>query len=260
MCTCKSLSRCKTNEKSPRNLSHSRISAWWLSHKITATFNMHCHYVTSRWESHVRVMTLCKCRLSITKLNLSKAGWCQESRDVLFGHGRILSILMVHWCISNAPPPKNPPSRLPHYRWKKIGCVYKNEVRCKYSTQISERKKKMLFLGHFVVVNWSEQLAVMQVMELLFSFHLQCLCVCVWVCVCQSKRRPGCILDRGTTGGNTARWWPERRKHRVRAHGEVMCTSVSCCCFKHLLPPFSTATGNTEGEIWVKLKYFGCRL
>lgn len=39
----------------------------------------------------------------------------------------------------------------------------------------------MLFLGHFVVVNWSEQLGVMQVMELLFSFHLLGLCMCVCV-------------------------------------------------------------------------------
>lgn len=49
----------------------------------------------------------------------------------------------------------------------------------------------MLFLGHFVVVNWSEQLAVMQVMELLFCFHLQGLCVhvCVggWVYVCVGR-------------------------------------------------------------------------
>lgn len=40
-------------------------------------------------------------------------------------------------------------------------------------------EEKMLFLGHFVTVNWSMQLAVMQVMELLFSFHLQGLCMCV---------------------------------------------------------------------------------
>lgn len=62
----------------------------------------------------------------------------------------------------------------------------------------------MLSLGHFVVVNWSEQLAVMQVMELLFSFHLQCLCVHVCVGV-KAKGRPGRIWERGTTGGNTAR-------------------------------------------------------
>lgn len=74
----------------------------------------------------------------------------------------------------------------------------------------------MLSLGHFVVVNWSEQLAVMQVMELLFSFHLQCLCVHVCVGV-KAKGGPGRIWERGTTGGNTARWWPEWRKHQVRA-------------------------------------------
>lgn len=47
----------------------------------------------------------------------------------------------------------------------------------------------MLFLGHFVVVNWSEQLAVMQVMELLFCFHLQAACVCVGVE--KGRARPG---------------------------------------------------------------------
>lgn len=52
------------------------------------------------------------------------------------------------------------------------------------STALKSRGEKMLFLGHFVVVNWSEQLAVMQVMELLFSFHLPGLCV-----PCVSKQR-----------------------------------------------------------------------
>ena len=43
--------------------------------------------------------------------------------------------------------------------------------------------KKSFLLGHFVVVNWPEQLAIMQVMEPLFSFHLGGLCAC------QSKGR-----------------------------------------------------------------------
>ena len=43
--------------------------------------------------------------------------------------------------------------------------------------------KKSFLWGHFVVVNWPEQLAIMQVMEPLFSFHLGGLCAC------QSKGR-----------------------------------------------------------------------
>lgn len=120
----------------------------------------------------------------------------------------------------------------------------------------------MLFLGHFVVVNWSEQLAVMQVMELLFSFHLRrsCVCGCVRVCVgVKVKGRPSCILERGTTGGNTARWWPERWKHRVGAHGEGMCTGVSRF-FKRLPPPFTFAAANPGGGISAKLKYFSGRM
>lgn len=83
--------------------------------------------------------------------------------------------------------------------------VYKNEVRCKYSTQISGRKNA--FSGHFVVVNWSEQLAVMQVMELLFSFHLQGLCMPVCVCVCQSKREA---------------WVDMRNRHNGRKYTQMM--------------------------------------
>lgn len=61
------------------------------------------------------------------------------------------------------------------------------------STALKSQGEKMLFLGHFVVVNWSEQLAVMQVMELLFSFHLRGLCMCVCVCV----KANGQQLDMG---------------------------------------------------------------
>lgn len=70
------------------------------------------------------------------------------------------------------------------------------------STALKSQGEKMLFLGHFVVVNWSEQLAVMQVMELLFSFHLRGLCMCV----CVSKQTGNSwIWEGGTTGANTAR-------------------------------------------------------
>ena len=59
--------------------------------------------------------------------------------------------------------------------------------------------KKSFLLGHFVVVNWPEQLAIMQVMEPLFSFHLGGLCAC------QSKGRANELqleveIDSGDTG------------------------------------------------------------
>lgn len=79
----------------------------------------------------------------------------------------------------------------------------------------------MLFLGHFVVVNWSEQLAVMQVMELLFSFHLPWSCVCTYASVCvesqkgdpagcgKEAQQEGIQPDDGQSEGNikSARVW-----------------------------------------------------
>lgn len=58
----------------------------------------------------------------------------------------------------------------------------------------------MLFLGHFVVVNWSEQLAVMQVMELLSCFHLQGLCVCACVCGKEGLAKCGAEDDSQNEG------------------------------------------------------------
>lgn len=126
-------------------------------------------------------------------MNLSKAGQIQENMDLLSCHRDILSTLIVHGRHIKCPPGCHTPDG------RKWAVVYKNEVRCKYSTQISGRK--MLFLRHFVV-NWSEQLTVMQLMELLLSFHLQCPCLCV------SKQRKA-WLDVGeqsfNTGANTER-------------------------------------------------------
>lgn len=91
------------------------------------------------------------------------------------------------------------------------------------STALKSQGEKMLFLGHFVVVNWSEQLAVMQVMELLFSFHLRGLCMCV----CQSKRA-------------TAGYGKEAQQEQIQPddsqnegnimseHSKRICIGVSC--------------------------------
>lgn len=91
--------------------------------------------------------------------------------DLLFCHRGILSTLMVHGRISNA--------LLAATLQMEENRLWSIKMKLDVSTALKSLGEKMLFLGHFVVVNWSEQLAVMQVMELLFSFHLQGLCVCV---------------------------------------------------------------------------------
>lgn len=114
----------------------------------------------------------------------------------------------------------------------------------------------MLSLGHFVVVNWSEQLAVMQVMELLFSFHLQGLCMCM--CVCVSK--PGWIWwcwgqwRGGGVGGREKKAWHEviqpddgRNEGNIMLeHSNKTCTGVSCF-FKHLQHQFASSASNCDG-------------
>lgn len=112
----------------------------------------------------------------------------------------------------------------------------------------------MLFLGHFVVVNWSEQLGVMQVMELLFSFHLLGLCACV------SKQREA-RLDMGKRtqqeeirpddGQNEGNIKPE--------HSEGICTGVTRF-FKHQPAPFTFSASNSESGISINVKYFSRRM
>lgn len=140
------------------------------------------------------------------------------------------------------------PSWLPHSRWKKIGCVvYKNEVRCKYSTQIWGRK--MLFLGHFVV-NWSEQLAVMQLMELLFSFHLRGLCLCV------SKQRKARQDEGKSHNRGKYNQMMVRMKENIKPeHTEGIRTGVSRF-LKHLPAPFTFLATNSQNGISPNFKYF----
>lgn len=96
--------------------------------------------------------------------------------DLLYCHRGILSTLMVQGRISNA--------LLAATLQMEENGLWSIKMKLDVSRALkSQREKKKLFLGHFVVVNWSEQLAVMQVMELLFCFHLQgsCVHVCVGV-------------------------------------------------------------------------------
>lgn len=140
--------------------------------------------------------------------------------DLLFCHRGILSTLMVHGRISNA--------LLAATLQMEENRLWSIKMKLDVSTALKSRGEKMLFLGHFVVVNWSEQLAVMQVMELLFSFHLRGLCACV------SKQKGGCVCgggwgsqccwiwERGTTGAKSAQWWSEWRKHHDRAQRQEL--------------------------------------
>lgn len=50
-------------------------------------------------------------------------------------------------------------------------------MKLEVSTPLTSMGEKHIFQGHVVDIDWSEQLAVMEVMELLFSFHLQGECV-----------------------------------------------------------------------------------
>lgn len=93
----------------------------------------------------------------------------------------------------------------------------------------SQREKKKLFLGHFVVVNWSEQLAVMQVMELLSCFHLQGLCVHACVCVWE---------------GRASKAWPNVGSKMTVGMKEASRSEGACAgelFFQHLLAPFTAA-------------------
>lgn len=101
----------------------------------------------------------------------------------------------------------------------------------------------MLFLGHFVVVNWSEQLAVMQVMELLFCFHLRGLCVCA--CVCMRAGREGkqgpakCGERDGSWNEGSITDWK----------GPVLPGLFS----QHLLAPFTVAAVKHGVSVWSRM-------
>lgn len=106
----------------------------------THTLCNYSHHITSlsaAWAPYPPMMPH-KCRLSITKLisqkldGFKKAWICSSVTE---------AYCPLWWCMGGYQMP----SWLPHSRWKKIGCVYKNEVRCKYSTQISEWKKCFLW-------------------------------------------------------------------------------------------------------------------
>lgn len=158
--------------------------------------------------------------------------------DLLFCHRGILSTLMVHGRISNA--------LLAATLQMEENRLWSIKMKLDVSTALKSRGEKMLFLGHFVVVNWSEQLAVMQVMELLFSFHLLGLCVCV----CQSKREAWLDMGKRRSRRKYNQMMARMKETSSQSHSEGICTGVSCS-FKHLRAPFTFST-TSSGSVKVE--------
>lgn len=100
----------------------------------------------------------------------------------------------------------------------------------------------MLFLGHFVV-NWSEQLAVMQVMELLFSFHLR-----GFVPVCAKAKRGLAGYEKEPQQEEIQRDDGQSEGNIKPEHSEGICTGASCF-FKHLPTPFTFIATNLQSGI-----------
>lgn len=155
-----------------------------------------------------------KVELSITELIFGRT---QENMDLLFCHCSILSTWMVHVRISNA--------LLAATLQMEENRLWSIKMKLDVSTALKSKGEKKLFLGHFVVVNWSEQLAVMQVIELLFSFHLRVL----WVCVCVSKHRGGTKVQEEQTQPDDS----QNDKNIMLGHCLRICLGVSLL-FKHL--------------------------
>lgn len=125
--------------------------------------------------------------------------------DLLFCHRGILSTLMVHGRVSNA--------LLAATLQMEENRLWSIKMKLDVSTALKSRGEKCFFWGICCCqLVWATCCNAGNGATLLLSSL-----AFVHVCVHQSKGRPGWIWERGTTGGNTARWWPEWGKHQVRA-------------------------------------------